>query len=159
MSRREGAGFSLIEMMMALACIALIASIAMPHAELALQRRKEAELRSALREIRSALDAYHRMAEQGRIQRDAGDSGYPKTLDSLAAGVPDITRPEGGMLYFLRRIPRDPFHQDASTPAADTWAKRSYASPPDAPKEGTDVFDIHSRSTGVGLNGVAYREW
>lgn len=158
--RRAGvAGFSLIEMMMTLACIALIATIAMPHAELAMQRRKEAELRSALREIRSALDAHHKMAEQGRIQRDAGDSGYPKTLESLTSGIADITRPEGGMVYLLRRLPRDPFHPDASVSAAETWGKRSYASPPNAPKDGIDVFDVYSRSTGTGLNGIAYREW
>ena len=101
-------GFTLIELMISLACIALIASIAMPYADLMMQRHKEAELRTALREIRNALDAYQKAAEEGCITRETGDSGYPKTLESLAAGIRDATNPEGAMIYFLRRIPRDP---------------------------------------------------
>ncbi|MFN3717093.1 MAG: hypothetical protein ACK4R8_10260, partial [Thiobacillus sp.] len=62
-------------------------------------------------------------------------------------------------LYFLRRLPRDPFYPDASVPAAETWGLRSYASPPDAPVPGRDVFDVHSLSTAKGLNGLPYREW
>ena len=152
-------GFTLIEMMISLVCIALIASLAMPFAELVVQRRKEAELRSALREIRSALDAHRQAAEEGRIRREPGDSGYPKTLELLVNGVPDITRPNASPIYFLRRLPRDPFHPDESTPAAATWGLRAYDSPPQAPREGKDVFDVYSRSAGVGLNGVGYREW
>lgn len=159
MMRKRMHGFTLIELMISLACIALIASIAMPYADLVMQRHKEAELRTALREIRNALDAHHKAAEEGRITRDAGDSGYPKTLESLAGGIQDATNPEGGMIYFLRRIPRDPFHTDSTKEAADTWGKRSYASAPGSPREGKDVFDVYSRSTATGLNGVPYRDW
>ena len=159
MIRRRAYGFTLIELMISLACVALIASIAMPYADLMMQRHKEAELRSALREIRSALDAHHKAAEEGRITREAGDSGYPKTLKSLASGVQDASNPEGGMIYFLRRIPRDPFDSDPAREPAATWGKRSYASAPGSPSEGKDVFDVYSRSTAAGLNGVPYREW
>lgn len=159
MMPRPVRGFTLIELMISLACVALIASIGMPYAELMMQRHKEAELRSALREIRSALDAHHKAAEEGRITREAGDSGYPKTLESLASGVQDASNPEGGMIYFLRRIPRDPFDTDPAREPAATWGKRSYASSPSSPSEGKDVFDVYSRSTAMGLNGVAYREW
>ena len=152
-------GFTLIELMISLACIALIASIAMPYADLMMQRHKEAELRTALREIRNALDAYQKAAEEGRITRETGDSGYPKTLESLAAGIPDATNPEGAMIYFLRRIPRDPLHPDTTIDAAETWGKRSYASAPGSPRDGKDVFDVYSRSTATGLNGAAYRDW
>ena len=61
-------------------------------------------------------------------------------------------------IYFLRRLPRDPFADSAAEPA-QTWGKRSYASPPDAPTEGADIYDVYSTATGNGLNGIPYRNW
>ena len=80
-------------------------------------------------------------------------------------GVPDIKSPDKKVIYFIRRLPRDPMFVEldiagvTATPAADTWGKRSYASPPDQPLEGADVFDVYSLAKGNGLNGVPYREW
>jgi general secretion pathway protein G len=56
-------------------------------------------------------------------------------------------------------LPRDPTFDDARVPAAQTWGLRSYASPPDAPTEGDDVFDVYSKSKKTGLNGVEYVLW
>ena len=156
---RWSLGFTFIELLITLAIIAVLASIIYPMAEINRQRERERELRTALREIRAALDAYKQVGDEGRILRNAGESGYPKSLQDLVLGVENVKDPARRRLYFLRRIPRDPTFPDAAIPPHLTWGLRSYASPPDKPAAGVDVFDIHSRSTGVGLNGVPYREW
>jgi len=156
---RRGAGFSLIELMVTLAILALLASVALPFAQLAQQRHKEGELREALRQIRTALDAYRQSVQEGRVAAAADASGYPPDLDVLWRGVADKTRPDAGKLYFMRRLPRDPFFPDPAVPPADSWGLRSYASSPDAPVAGRDVYDVYSLSPAIGLNGVPYRDW
>ena len=127
--------------------------------ELVAKREKEAELRAALRDIRRALDAYRTAAQTGHIKQELGATGYPPDLKSLYAGVEDIASEKKLNLYFLRRIPRDPFFPDARSPAEETWGLRSYQSPPDDPQPGDDVFDVYSLATGRGLNGVPYHDW
>lgn len=152
-------GFTLVELVVTVAIVGILASAALPMAQLAAQRAKEQELRAGLRQLREAIDAYKLAGDEGRIERDAAGSGYPPSLEVLVEGVNDVRSPAKQKIYFLRRVPRDPMHTDPSTPAVETWAKRSYASPPDEPAEGDDVFDVYSRSERVGLNGVPYREW
>ena len=152
-------GFTLIELIITVAIIGILAMTAMPIIEVTAKRQKETEFRAALREIRSAIDAYRRAVDEGKLERKVGESGYPRRLEDLAQGVENIQDPDKGRLYFLRRLPRDPFNANPALAAAQTWGKRSYASPPEAPVEGADVFDIHSLSSGVGLTGIAYREW
>ena len=145
-------GFTLIELMIVVAIVALLASVAAPLAELGYQRGKEQELRSALREIRGAIDSYKRAADDGRIERKADDSGFPPTLATLVEGVEDKTDPKKSRIYFLRRVPADPL-------TGGDWGLRSYASPATDPQPGKDVYDVYSRSEQVGLNKVPYREW
>jgi general secretion pathway protein G len=152
-------GFTLIELVITVTIVALLASAAMPLAELTVKRTREHELQSALRQIREGIDAYKHAWDDKRIARNLNDTGYPKSLDQLVNGVTDITSPTNAQIYFLRRIPRDPTHPDSRVPAASTWGKRSYASPPESPSEGADVFDVYSLSSDVALNGVPYREW
>jgi general secretion pathway protein G len=151
-------GFTLIEMIIVVMIVGILASAAMPMAALHKRRAQEAELRASLRTIRTALDAYKAAWDQGRIERKDGASGYPPTLDVLVSGVSDITQPSGKKIYFLRRLPRDPF-APTQVAAAETWGLRSYESPPEQPQPGEDVFDVHSRTVGSGLDGSLYREW
>ena len=153
-------GFTLVELLVTLAIIGVLASAVVPLAELVVKRSKEQDLRVALRQIRGALDDYKRAIDEGRITKKADESGYPPSLEVLVAGVEDAKNPEKAKIYFLRRLPRDPFFEsDTTVPPERTWGKRSYASPPDAPEEGKDVFDVYSLSEGKGLNGIPYREW
>lgn len=144
--------------MIVVAILGVLALGVLPLGELAVQRTREADLRVGLRQIRTALDAYKRAADEGRIERKADESGYPHTLLELVDGVPDIKSPDKKLIRFLRRLPRDPFAESSLRPE-ETWGKRSYDSPPDRPAEGRDVFDVYSRSERTGLNGIAYREW
>jgi general secretion pathway protein G len=150
-------GYTLIEMMVVMVVLGILATAAMPLVELTAKRNKERELRQAMWEIRRALDAYKQASDSGHIARAAGGRGYPPSLLALTAGVPDAM--EGGhIIYLLRRLPRDPFAPKAVSAEA-SWGLRSYASAPEEPKEGADVFDIYSRSEEVGMNGVPYRLW
>jgi general secretion pathway protein G len=155
-----GRGFTLLELVMTVAIVALLATAAVPSAQLLYQREREVELRAALRTLRGAIDAYKDAADTGRIKKEADKTGYPPDLQTLVDGVDDAaSAKEGVKIYFLRRLPRDPFWPDATTPAAETWGLRSYASPPDDPQPGDDVYDVHSRSARIGLDGVPYRDW
>jgi general secretion pathway protein G len=152
-------GFTLIELLITLAILAVLATTVLPVAELAMQRQKEQELRIALREVRGAIDAYKRAYDEGRMIRTLNSTGYPPSLQTLVEGVEDAKDPRRTRMFFLRRIPRDPMEPNQDLAAADTWLKRAYASDPDAPREGDDVYDVLSKSPKTGLNGLAYNQW
>ena len=152
-------GVTLIELLVTLAILAVLASAAAPVLQTVQQRRQELQLRAALGEIRRALDDYKRATDEGRIARPAGLAGYPATLDVLVAGVVDQRDPKHAKMYFLRRVPRDPFAEPSPVSDAASWGLRSYSSEPAAPREGDDVYDVYSTSVRIGLNGVEYRQW
>jgi general secretion pathway protein G len=152
-------GFSLIELLVVIAIMAVLASIGFPLAELSHRRTQEEELRRALREIRTALDAYKRMVDAGLIARAAGGSGYPPNLRVLVDGEVNAQTPQASRLYFLRRLPRDPMSSDTTVDPVESWGLRSYDSPPNDPRAGRDVYDVYSKAQGAGLDGLPYREW
>ena len=145
-------GFTLIEMLIAAAIVALLATVALPLAEVTVQRNKEQDLRRSLREVRGAIDAYKRATDEGRIEKKVDRSGYPPSLTVLVEGVKDVRSPKDDKIFFLRRLPRDPL-------TGQQWGLRSYASAADSPQAGDDVYDVFTRSSSVGLNGVPYKEW
>ena len=157
---RAGRGFSLIELMAVLAILAVLAWAILPLAEVSREREREHELQRALWQIRDAIDAYKKVSDASMpasAPRAGGVSGYPPTLAALVQGLPD-PQASGRTIYFLRRVPRDPFAPEA-LPAEQTWGLRSFASPADAPAPGADVYDVHSLAEGKGLNGVPLRQW
>ena len=143
----------MIEMLIAVAIVALLATVALPLAEVTVQRNREADLRRSLRDLRGAIDAYKRAADEGRIEKKADRSGFPPTLEVLVEGVKDAKSPKADdRIVFLRRVPRDPL-------TGEKWGLRSYASSADSPQAGDDVYDVFTLSSAVGLNGVPYKQW
>ncbi len=154
-----GRGFTLIELLVTLAILALLGTMVLPVTQVTMQRKQEQELRHALRDIRHAIDAYKKAYDEGRIARSLNSTGYPKSLDVLVEGVPDLRSPKRAKLFFLRSIPRDPFSSDSGASNAETWGKRSYASEANDPQEGEDVYDVYSKTERSGLNEIPYRKW
>ena len=106
-------GFTLVELMVVLAVIALLLSVVVPDYMGRMRRAEEAVLQENLSLMRDALDKHY---------ADAGK--YPTSLEELVAK------------HYLRSIPKDPFTQSASTwvavPPQDTrkgnvWDVRSGA--------------------------------
>ena len=152
-------GFSYIELIVTLAILSLIISVASPVFETIKKRERETELKVNLRQIRNAIDAYKLAYDAGRILNVEKDSGYPKSLNDLVVGVPNELSPNKEPIYFLRKIPPDPMYQGKKVNPEDTWGKRSYDSSAEDPHEGQDVFDVYSMSREKGLNGTSYSLW
>jgi len=151
-------GLTLIELIITLVILGILAAAVLPMAELAATRGKELELRRALREVRTAIDAwkadFDKAAEEKKIIPSINETGYPESLEKLVEGN------DWGGLYpykrkYLRRIPTDPFDE-----FEEGWGMRSYKDDPDSTVYGgEDVFDIYSQSSRSGLDGTPYNTW
>jgi general secretion pathway protein G len=157
-SRNCMRGFTLIELIVSLAILGLIATMVAPIGEVVVKREKEQELKKSLRQIREAIDNYKGAYDTGHMLKKVDQSGYPPDLQILEDGVDDAASPSNKRIYFIRKLPRDPF-ADPSLKASDTWGLRCYASSAKAPAKGADVFDVYSMSEEKGLNGIPYAEW
>ena len=126
----------------------------MPLAQVTMQRQREAELRRALREMRTALDKFKDAVDQGLIpttELEPANEGYPPDLETLVDGVSVANDASGRKLKFLRRVPVDPMTRDE-------WGMRSYQDDPDSKSwGGQNVFDVYTKSEGTALDGTKYR--
>ena len=146
-------GVTLIELVSAMAIIAILMTGVLPLSQMAYQRSKEIELRQNLRVIRTAIDAYKKMVDEGKIEKKADESGYPKTLESLVEGVV-LKGPVPKRVKFLRRIPGDPMTED------HVWRLRSFEDDYDSEIwGGEDVYDVYSSSDGAAMDGTKYKDW
>jgi general secretion pathway protein G len=146
-------GFTLAEMVMVAAVLAILAAVTLPVVKFTTKRSKEMELRHHLRTMREAIDEYKRYSDAGLIPVDLGTDGFPAELEVLVEGV-DLVGQVDKKIKFLRRIPIDPMTGDVE------WGMRSYQDEPDATSwGGENVYDVYSLSGGMGLNGVPYAQW
>ncbi|MDH7511818.1 MAG: type II secretion system protein [Clostridiales bacterium] len=161
---RAKRGFTLVEMLVTLAILAVLASAIMPIAKTAVKREKEIELQRNLRLIREAIDAYKKLADEKKIEVEEDSEGYPPDLETLVKGVEvkDASGDSAGrsrtsgqkIVKFLRRIPRDPM-----TDSSD-WGLRSYQDEPDSTVwGGENVYDVYTKSNATALDGTKYRDW
>lgn len=145
-------GYTLAELVMVAALIALLSTIVLPVAKFTVKRRKEADLRLALRQIRTAIDEHKKLSDGGMIPVKLGGEGYPESLEVLVEGI-DLVGQERTQ-RFLRRIPIDPMTGEAE------WGMRSYQDEPDSTNfGGQNVYDVFSLSDGTGLDGTEYKDW
>jgi general secretion pathway protein G len=149
-------GFTYIELIIATVVLAVLAAAVVPVASVASKRAKEAELRAALRTMRTAIDEYKRAVDLGLIgglDVELGSEGYPEELEVLVKGVEQVGTP-GKKLKFLRRIPIDPM-----TNGTD-WGMRSYQDEPDSRVwGGQNVYDVFTKSPAIALDGSKYSDW
>jgi len=149
--RRES-GFTLAEMVMVVAMVALLATMVLPVAKFSVKRRKETELRLALRQMRTAIDEYKRLSDQGMIPVTIGGEGYPEELEVLVEGVQIVGQET--KRRFLRRIPIDPMTRETE------WGMRSYQDEPDSDVwGGENIYDVYSQSDATALDGTQYKDW
>src|SRR5208337_3892461 len=149
---KRARGFTLAELVMVCAMVAILAAVALPTARFEMKRERESELRLDLRLMRNAIDDYKHLSDQGMIQVELGTEGYPKELKLLVDGVSVV-----GQLTkrkFLRRVPVDPMTGKAE------WGLRSYQDDFDSTDwGGQDVYDVYSLSSGIALDGTKYKDW
>ena len=154
---RNERGYSFVELLIVTAILFILASAVMPMAQVASQRQRESELRTSLRQIRTAIDKFKHAVDQGRIattEVSPGSENYPKDLETLVDGVSVQNDQSGAKLKFLRRVPIDPM-----TNSTD-WGLRAYQDKPGSTTWGRgNVFDVYSKSGATALDGTKYKDW
>jgi general secretion pathway protein G len=157
--RRRGneRGLTLIELVSCSAIILVLASVAIPVANTWVKRRKELELRQALREIRGAIDRFQwdveHIQSMGMKLNGTNEEHYPEKIEWLYEGF-DIGDAVDTKIKYLRRLPVDPLTGKAE------WATRSSRDKPGSfGTDGMNIFDVHTKSEAIALDGTPYAKW
>jgi general secretion pathway protein G len=126
------AGFTLIELMIVITIIFILIGIAAPRYDRAVQRAREATLKTDLQVMRQAIDNY--------------------TLDKESApqSLEDLANPQAP---YLREVPTDPMTR------AKDWRIDfgDLVMTPDQTNNG--IVDVHSNSSGTSSEGTPYNTW
>lgn len=152
-SNGGGAGFTIVELAVVCAMIAILTGMVVPIAKYSLKRQNEIELRYQLRLMRDAIDRYKQLSDSGQIPVKLGTEGYPPELEDLVAGV-DLVGQINRKQKFLRRVPVDPMTKKPE------WGLRSYQDEPDSASwGGQNVYDVYSLSGARATDGTYYKDW
>ena len=150
-------GYTFVELIIVTTIILILASAVQPLARVTITRQKEAELRRALREMRTAIDKFKDAADMQMIpptELKPGAEGYPPTLETLVEGVSVANDASGRKLKFLRRVPIDPM--TGSTTGACAPTRTSPMRPAGAGRTSTMCSACRPRTA---LDGTKYRDW
>jgi general secretion pathway protein G len=149
-------GFTLLELIITLAILSVLVGMAVPVMRNDIKRRREVELQHNLREIRKALDAFFRDANQGKfteLESDHFKDGYPTKLEYLVEGM-KVRGTVDKTLRYLRQVPRDPMTNSTE------WGLRGTEDDPDSSSwNGENIYNVYSKSNETALNGTKYSEW
>jgi general secretion pathway protein G len=128
---RRRLGFTLIEMMIVMAIIVILISVAIPFYQKAIIRAKESVLHNNLFAMRSAIDEYTYDKQKA-----------PQSLQDIVT--------QG----YLREVPRDPI-----TGTNDSWKIIMEDSGQAVNSTEPGIFDVRSGATGKSLEGTSYSDW
>ena len=153
MTRARARGYSLVELVVVVTLILVLTAMIVPVARFNWTRMKEMELKDALRTMRTSIDEYKRLSDQGLIPVELDTEGYPKDLEKLVKGV-ELVGQVKKVRKFLRKIPIDPMTGEAE------WGLRSLQDDPDSTSWGRqNVYDVYSLSDRTALDGSKYKDW
>jgi general secretion pathway protein G len=148
--RKRQLGFTLVELIVATTILLILSGLIVPVARVQIKREKERRLRSALWEMRDAIDRYKDAADRAAFRIKVDSFGYPADLDTLVNGE-DVG---GKKLKFLRHIPIDPMT------GGTEWGLRAMQDDPTSDSwNGENVFDVYTKSEGTALDGTKYKDW
>ena len=146
-------GFTIVELAVVAAMIAILTAMVVPVAKYTLKRQDEIELRYQLRLMRDAIDKYKQFSDLGLIPVQIGSEGYPPDLKTLVEGVTLVGQLDKKQ-KFLRRVPIDPMTKKPE------WGLRSFQDDPDTLSwGGQNVYDVSSLSEGRAIDGTNYKDW